>query len=502
MSNLERVLDHNRDIETEKKNTSEFQRSIVEAGEATPLSIWKRITSSGIEMRGIEPVPIEERNDKNGFNIFTMWWSISLTLLAVTTGLVGTLYGGLSLQAASLTILFFTLFAAIPPAALGTLGPQTGMRQIVQARYSFGLYAVTIVAIFNLATTTGWCIISTIVAGQTLSAVSGGSLSWNLGIVIITLIALIIAFLGYKVVHQYERWCWIPALVAITITAGCGGHLLKNQAPAEPATAAGVLTFGCVVTSFTLTWALMASDFSVYTHPSVNGTRIFLSIYLGLVLPGTPLMILGASIGGAILSNPSLAPAFDTGSIGGAMLFLLESSYIGNFAKFVSVILAFTVLGNLAGTIYSISIQFQCLLPIFTRIPRWVFSILISAIIIAAAIPISKSLATALENFLALIAYWGAVYVAVVSMEHLVFRKSAKAYDAAIWNDGRRLAMGLAAVGAVAVPFALIVPSMAVTWFTGPIARKTGDIGFEVGGVLAVGIYVPLRWLERRWSGR
>ncbi|KAE9963673.1 hypothetical protein BLS_009073, partial [Venturia inaequalis] len=492
MSKIERIFDHSRDVDIEKKDASGSQTSVVEVGEVAPLSLWKRITLSGMELRGVEPVPIEERNDKHGLNIFTMWWSISLTLLAVTTGLVGTLYDGLSLQAASLTILFFTLFAAIPPAALGTLGPQTGMRQIVQARYSFGLYAVTIVALFNLATTTGWCIISTIVAGQTLSAVSGGSLSWNLGIVIIALIALVIAFLGYKVVHQYERWCWIPALVAITITVGCGGHLLKEQAATEPATAAGVLTFGCVVTSFTLTWALMASDFSVYTHASVSKTRVFLSIYGGLVLPGVPLMILGAAIGGAILSNPDLSTAFDSGSTGGAMLFLLESSNIGTFGKFIAVILAFTLLGNLAGTIYSISIQFQCLLPFFTRVPRWIFSILISAIIIAAAIPISKSLATALENFLALIAYWGAVYVAVVSMEHLVFRKSAAAYDPAIWNNGAKLPMGLAAVGAIAVPFALIVPCMAVTWYTGPIARRTGDIGFEVGGVLAVVVYVPL----------
>jgi purine-cytosine permease-like protein len=183
---------------------------------------------------------------------------------------VGTLYDGLSLKAASLTILFFTLIAAVPPAALGTLGPQTGMRQIVQARYSFGLYAVTVVALFNLANTTGWCIISAVVAGETLSAVSGGSLSWDLGIVIITLVSLVIAFLGYKVVHQYERWCWIPALIAIIITCGCGGHLLKEQAPTEPVTAAGVLTFGCVVTSFTLTWSCMASDFAVYTHSSVS----------------------------------------------------------------------------------------------------------------------------------------------------------------------------------------------------------------------------------------
>ncbi|QDS73262.1 hypothetical protein FKW77_004668 [Venturia effusa] len=502
MSKLEEIRISGHDTDDEKKAGFESDSAVVEVGEVAKLPLWKRIASTGIEMRGVEPVPVEERNDKRGLNIFTMWWSISLTLLAVTTGLVGTLYDGLSLQAASLTILFFTLLAAIPPAALGTLGPQTGMRQVVQSRYSFGLYAVTIVALLNLATTTGWCIISTIVAGQTLSAVSGGSLSWNLGIVIIALIALVIAFLGYKVVHEYERWCWIPALVAITITAGCGGHLLKEQGPTEPATAAGVLTFGCVVTSFTLTWALMASDFSVYTHPSISKTRVFISIYSGLVLPGIPLMILGAAIGGAILSNPDLSRAFETGSTGGAMLFMLESSKIGGFGKFIAVVLAFTLLGNLGATIYSISCQCQCLLPIFARVPRWVFSILISAIIIAAAIPISKNLATALENFLALIAYWGAVYVAVVSVEHLVFRKTAAAYEPAIWNDGSKLPLGLAAVAAIAVPFALIVPSMAVTWYTGPVAEMTGDIGFEVGGVLAVVVYVPLRWAERRWIGR
>ena len=152
---------------------------------------------------------------------------------------------------------------------MGILGPQTGMRQVVQARYSFGLYAVIIVALMNLATAVGWSIVSAIIAGETLSAVSGGSLSWDLGIVIASVVSLVIAFLGYKVVHTYERWAWIPALIAILITVGCGGHRLKNQAPTEPATAAGVLTYGCAVTSFTMTWATMVSDFCVYIHPSV-----------------------------------------------------------------------------------------------------------------------------------------------------------------------------------------------------------------------------------------
>lgn len=189
---------------------------------------------------------------------------------SITTGLVGTLFMGLSLKAACLVILFFNLLGGIPPAAFGILGPKTGMRQLVQARYSFGLYFVAVASVMSMATATGWAIVSTIVAGQTLSAVSGGSLSWNVGIVIISVVSLAIAFMGYKVVHTYERWAWIPSLVAILFATGCGGRLLSNQAPTAPATAQGVLSFACTVTAYTMTWATMASDFSVYITPDTS----------------------------------------------------------------------------------------------------------------------------------------------------------------------------------------------------------------------------------------
>ena len=45
---------------------------------------------------------------------------------------------GLGLRDASLVILFFILLSTLAPAYLSTLGPKTGMRQMVQARFSFG----------------------------------------------------------------------------------------------------------------------------------------------------------------------------------------------------------------------------------------------------------------------------------------------------------------------------------------------------------------------------
>ncbi len=51
--------------------------------------------------------------------------------------MLGPVYG-LGLRDSSLVILFFTLLTTILPAYLSILGPKVGMRQMIQARYSWG----------------------------------------------------------------------------------------------------------------------------------------------------------------------------------------------------------------------------------------------------------------------------------------------------------------------------------------------------------------------------
>lgn len=177
---------------------------------------------------------------------------------------------GLSLRDCSLVILFFCLLTAAIPVYLGTLGPKTGLRQMIQARFSFGRYLVSVPVILNLATLTGFCVIICVVGGQCLSAVAGGSLSPAVGIVIMGVLALLISFCGYNVLHQYERWAWIPALIAIVIATGCGGSSLKEQAPTEPATAGGVLSFGMIMASYMIPYACLASDFTTYLNPKFS----------------------------------------------------------------------------------------------------------------------------------------------------------------------------------------------------------------------------------------
>jgi hypothetical protein len=40
------------------------------------------------------------------------------------------------------------------------------------------------------------------------------------------------------------------------------------------------------------------------------------------------------------------------------------------------------------------------------------------------------------------------------------------------------------------------------TWYTGTIVKKSGDLGYEVAGILSIIFYIPMRHLEIKWSRR
>lgn len=61
-------------------------------------------------------------------------------------------------------------------------------------------------ALLTQCSTQGYGTLSTIIAGQILSAVSGGSMTIIVGIVVVALIGWVVAVFGMKVFHTYERY--------------------------------------------------------------------------------------------------------------------------------------------------------------------------------------------------------------------------------------------------------------------------------------------------------
>lgn len=370
-------------------------------------------------------------------------------------------------------------------------------RKLTRFRY----YLVSIPVLLNLATLTGFCVIDSVVGGLTLSSVNSGHLTPTVGIVVIGILGLLVSFCGFKVLHYYERYAWIPAMVAIIVATGCGGKHLHKQVETASPPVSSVFSFGALVAGFLVPWAALASDFATYMPPRTPAFKVFVYTYGGLFLPNVPLMVLGAAIGGAVPNVPSWSAGYDATSIGGVLAAMLEPT--GGFGKFLVVVLSLSLLGNVAATMYAITLNFQLLLPWLINIPRALFAIVITVIVIPVSVQAAKDFFVSLENFIGVIGYWAAAFVAVVGVEHVVFRgSSSSSYDHVCWNVPKMLPLGLAAVTSAMCSVALIVPCMQQVWYTGPIGEKTGDLGFEMAFIVTVVLYLPLRFAERRTFGR
>jgi purine-cytosine permease-like protein len=69
-----------------------------------------------------------------------------------------------------------------------------------------GYWPSKLCAILNIVIMVGYGMIDCLVGGQILSAVSGGSLTIIVGIVIVALISWVVAVFGMAIFHHYERY--------------------------------------------------------------------------------------------------------------------------------------------------------------------------------------------------------------------------------------------------------------------------------------------------------
>jgi purine-cytosine permease-like protein len=76
--------------------------------------------------------------------------------------------------------------------------------------------------------------------------------------------------LGYKALHFWERWQWLPNLIAIVIAVGCGGKHLYLQAEVPPASASQVLSYGGLIAGYFITFGGTVSDYSIYHNPAAS----------------------------------------------------------------------------------------------------------------------------------------------------------------------------------------------------------------------------------------
>ncbi|CAE6537049.1 unnamed protein product [Rhizoctonia solani] len=478
------------------------QRQVAEAKDVTSFqgklaAFTVRLSQYGVETRGVVPTPPEARNDTRFWNLLFLWISANFNILAFSTGSLGPAIFALGLKESLLVIFFINLLSAMLPAYFSTFGPRLGMRQMIVSRYSFGLYGSIIPSLLNLITFMGFLILNLILGGETLAAVSGyeaghgGGLSWDVGIAIVT-------FCGYKVLYTYERFAWIPIVMVYLVALGCGGKHLTNLPPVVPASSVTVLCFAATIAGYMISWATLASDYTIYLDQSAPTAKVFGFAYAGFFLPNVICEMVGAAFAVSMNApgNEHWLDGYKVNNVGGLLDEVMRPA--GGFGKFCIVLLALSCIAASSQCMYSFCVSFQCIAPLFARIPRYIYSIIAIAIAIPLALVGAHTYYTSLISFTGVIGYWAAAWASIVLAEHVLFRRSYAAYDIASWDTASALPTGIPALAAFAGSFALIVPSMNQVWFQGPIGKVAGDVGFEVAFPLAGVLYWVFRTVERR----
>lgn len=413
---------------------------------------------------------------------------------------------------AILTCLFFNMLGVISVCFFSTFGPRFGLRQMVLSRFWFGWWGVKLIAFFNVLACIGWSSVNSIVGAQLIHAVNNDVPGWA-GILVIAVGTLLVTFFGYKVVHAYEFWSWIPTFIVFLIVLGefaHSGDFVNLPMGVGTSELGGVLSFGSVVYGFATGWTSYAADYTVYQPVTQSRKKVFGAVWIGLMIPLLFTEFLGIAIMTATTLNDGNNRYMEgyTASGTGGLLAAVLFPPLGGFGKFCLVVLALSIVANNCPNIYSVALTMQVMGRWTQRVPRFVWTTIATGVYIAIAIPGYSHFEEVLENFMNFIGYWLAIYEGVAFSEHLLYRRSFDAYDPETYDQPSRLPPSIAAVFAFCCGVAGMVTGMSQTWFVGPIALHAGeapfggDVGFELGFAFAFVSYAAARYLERRVFGR
>jgi len=289
------------------------------------------------------------------------------------------------------------------------------------------------------------------------------------------------------------------------------GQAAPHIDPSVPAFGTSLEVTGAFLSFLTINfssasgWCSIAADYYCNYPASTKSSKVFGLTLMGVLLPTSFVTIVGACIGNAALSAEygPYHTEYEAHGLGGLLRVIYHPL---DFSKFCLVLCVFTVLGNNIAINYSSGLSMQLLGHVFHAIPRFIWSFLVALVVAILAIVGKDHLSTIVSNFVSLLGYWTVAFTLILLIEDKWFRRH-EGYNLEAWDNAAKLPWGLAAVITLLASYlAGGLPGMAQAWYVGPVALKFGPYGGDVGvymsGAITLLLYPPLRYFERKKTGR
>ena len=439
-----------------------------------------------VEPGGAEFIPLNERHGRP-LQLFWTWTSPNMEFATVFVGLLGILLG-LSFWATFLAIVIGTALGSITQGILSASGPQYGVPQMVLSRRGFGYWGNALPAGINsVVAGIGWFAVNSVSGALALNALT--HLPEVLCLLIVVALQLAVAFLGYNLIHAFERYAF-PVLVIIFLIASAW-TLSKAHPGATHQTIPGAFLIELGATfGYAVGWNPYASDYTRYFKPDADKKAIAIWAGLGLLLSCVLLETVGAAAGtiAGVVSNANPT-----------------AGWTGIFPTWLrDLTLLAIVIGGIAANalnIYSGAISFTAIgfkLPLAAR--RAIVALGFGAVGFFVGWAGLHNAGSDYNNFLLIIAYWIAPWLAVMFCDMYLRRRQDPAQiERLLFNRKYTNWAG---------PVAMLVGAGISIWlfsnqtkYIGLVPRHapgTGDLTFEVGFVLTAVIYLTWRLMADR----
>ena len=446
-----------------------------------------------VEPGGVEYIALKERHGKP-IDLFWTWLSPNLEFATIFVGFIATLFFGLNLWQAATAIIIGSALGSLTHGVLSSWGPKFGVPMMVESRASFGFLGNILPAGLNTITGAfGWFIVNSVSGAFAIQALLP---SWNLpfwlAFLVIVVAQVTIATLGHNLIHVFERFAF-PVLVIIFLIAS-GVILAKTHPTASHHAIPGAFLIELGATfGYAVGWNPYASDYTRYFRPETSSRAIGWWAGFGLFASCTLLETVGAAAATAVHDSGVFLGANPTGAFTGLLPSVL--------ADFTLLAIAIGAIAANALNIYSGAISFNALgfkLPLNIR--RAIVALGFGTIGFFLAWSQLSNAGSTYNDFLLIIAYWIAPWLAVVFCDQILRRRQPREQTERKLFDRKHANW--------AGPVAMLIGAGLSIWlfsnqtkYVGLVPThfpSAGDLTPEAGFLLTAAIYLTWRLLARR----
>lgn len=438
-----------------------------------------------VEPKGIEPISDAERHGRP-WSVFTLWFSANVEFATLVTGVLATAAFGLSFAQAFLAIAIGNLLGALFLGLLSARGPKLGVPQLIQSRVPFGYFGNYVPGVLNFITGFSWFAVNTVLGVFAMEYLLG--LSFVEGLLIMAAIQIVIAVYGYNLIHSIERWLIVVLTGIFLMVSVYGFDHAHLGAPFNASVAASVGGFSgafiltvAIAFSYALGWVPYASDYTRYLPRTTNTRRVFGYTFWSLLVSCVWIELLGAALGTTrFVAVPTdvVRHTMPSAAADVTMVAILLGTVTANVLNIYS--------GALSSLVVNLPLR------------RWHAAVVVGALgTLVSWLAGRSNYYTHYENFLFLLGYWAAPWLAIMLVDYLVLRRGPSVTR--FYDRSHRFGRGLIAW---LVALAVSVPFMNQPTFRGPIAThfpQIGDVTYFVSFLVAGAVYLVL---GRREPGR